>query len=47
MHECPNCGQACACDGEDTWFDEWANCECPCDDEEADDDLYGDEDDYV
>ncbi len=21
MHECPNCGQACDCDGEDTWYE--------------------------
>ena len=32
MHECPDCGQACDCDGEDTWFDwdsdEALNCEC-------------------
>ena len=22
MHSCPDCGQACDCDGEDTWIDE-------------------------
>jgi hypothetical protein len=33
MHECPQCGQACACDGEDTWFDEAPDdCECECED---------------
>ena len=21
MHECPDCGQVCDCDGEDTWYD--------------------------
>ena len=30
MHECPECGQACCCDGEDTWFDEYTECECDC-----------------
>lgn len=23
-HECPECGQVCYCDGEDTWMDTWA-----------------------
>ena len=22
MHDCPDCGQACDCDQEDTWWDE-------------------------
>ncbi len=51
MHDCPDCGQACDCDGEDTWFD-WdsdAAMECECDCvvcEEFDEDsyLYDDED---
>jgi hypothetical protein len=31
MHECPNCGQACDCIGDDTWDDtEAAECECQC-----------------
>lgn len=30
MHECPDCGQACDCDGEDTWFDEVEECDCDC-----------------
>ena len=28
MHECPICGQACDCDGDDTWMDAPANCAC-------------------
>lgn len=42
MHECPDCGQACDCDGEDTWFDECPdNCECDCwlADESEDDEM--------
>lgn len=27
MHSCPDCDQACACDGEDVWNDEAAE-EC-------------------
>ena len=31
MHECPNCGQACDCIGDDTWNDlESLECECDC-----------------
>jgi hypothetical protein len=48
MHECPACGYACDCDGEDTWMDSAAlDCACPCDLDEADvDDGYpGVEDD--
>ena len=35
MHECPECGQACDCDGEDLWHD-WDSDEveeCICDHE--------------
>jgi hypothetical protein len=45
MHECPNCGQACDCDGEDTWYDfdseEVYDCCCDCEfsDEESDEDY--------
>ena len=47
MHECPDCGQACDCDGEDTWH-EWdseeaENCSCGCEgelDDFEDDDFY-------
>ena len=50
MHECPECGQDCDCDGEDTWNDigslDWLNCTHDCegygyDDE---DDLTPDDD---
>lgn len=45
MHECPDCGQACDCDGEDTWYDfdspEAMCCEHEC--EEFDDDEYEEE----
>ena len=38
MHECPRCGQACDCIGDDLWCDAEAEfCECDCEDE--DDDL--------
>lgn len=44
MHECPNCGQACDCMGDDTWNDsESAFCECEC--ESLDEDEYYDSDD--
>jgi hypothetical protein len=34
MHECPNCGQACDCCGDDTWDDtESLMCEHDCDDD--------------
>jgi hypothetical protein len=43
MHECPNCGQACDCIGDDTWDDtEAAQCEHDCEESE-DDDFYYDE----
>lgn len=28
MHECPECMQACDCDGDDTWMDAPDNCSC-------------------
>lgn len=39
MHECPDCGQACACDIEDVWHDEAPDdcshvCEIPNEEEE-------------
>jgi hypothetical protein len=40
MHDCPDCGQACDCDGEDTWFDEVDECEHNC---EAESDEYDDD----
>jgi hypothetical protein len=52
MHECPDCGQVCDCDGEDIWNDAAANeCEHGCDEQEGDDDDWddpeeGDEWDY-
>jgi hypothetical protein len=41
MHKCSNCGQACDCDGDDTWnvmSDEWYyfHCDCECYDDEDD-----------
>jgi len=31
MHECPGCGQACDCIGDDTWDDTEAwHCQCTC-----------------
>lgn len=43
MHECPECGQACDCDNEDTWFDSPVDCLHDCEDldslEDPDDDY--------
>lgn len=39
MHDCPECGEACDCDGEDTWFDNYPGCRHQCepdDDEDTD-----------
>lgn len=33
MHECPDCGMACDCDGEDTWL-EGADCAHLCDEDD-------------
>jgi hypothetical protein len=33
MHECPACGMACDCDGDDLWNEE-AECRCDCEDHE-------------
>jgi len=43
MHECPECGQACDCDGEDVW-NEYAGLECvhECEDD-SDTDIDGHE----
>jgi hypothetical protein len=44
MHECPDCGQACSCDIEDTWNEAAADdCVHVCDDDH--DDGWDDEDD--
>lgn len=51
MHECPECGQACDCDGEDTWMDYVTDCVHECDpdyddEEERDwDEEWNEEDD--
>ncbi len=37
MHECRGCGQACYCDQDDTWFEDYDECECEC--EECDDET--------
>jgi hypothetical protein len=35
MHECPRCGQACDCIGDDLWNAAEAEfCECDCEDED-------------
>lgn len=48
MHECPICGQACDCDGEDTWYGYPYNMDCTCNCEEEERDNYDDDydDDY-
>lgn len=42
MHECPECGSACVCDGEDTWLDAPFNCthECDYDDAEGNEEYW-------
>jgi hypothetical protein len=38
MHDCPECGLVCDCDGEDTWNDAAAqNCTHYCGDDEEQD----------
>lgn len=39
MHECPDCGQACTCDGDDTWFENVTYCVHDCDDFDGDDEY--------
>lgn len=49
MHECPNCGQACDCIGDDTWDDtEAEECQCECEWLEDNEDGWDDdnEDEY-
>ena len=43
MHECPDCGQTCDCDGEDLWHDWPFNLDCTHECEDEDDDLYLDD----
>lgn len=48
MHECPECGQACDCDGDDTWIGWPANIDCSheCENDDYDYDPFeGDYDD--
>ncbi len=41
MHDCLDCGQACDCDGEDTWFDDPPDdCAHGCDDDFEDEDEW-------
>jgi len=42
-HECPECGQACYCDMEDVWWDDYEDCEHECDEDDED----WDDDDYL
>jgi len=35
-HECPDCGQACYCDMEDVWLDDYDDCEHDCEEEGED-----------
>jgi len=43
MHECPTCGQACDCDGDDLWRSAPMDCECACDDYYEDEYLDNDD----
>jgi len=38
MHDCPECGEACDCDCEDTWWDEVEDCDHQCTPEPDNDD---------
>lgn len=43
MHDCPWCGMACDCDGEDTWLEPPYDCDhCPDGDISTDDYDYDD-----
>lgn len=47
MHECPDCGMACDCDCDDLWSDvPPKDCACLCEDEQADEDVWGWTDDF-
>lgn len=43
MHECPECGQACDCDGDDTWMDtdDCTHCDYPGFESDYDEDRDG------
>lgn len=43
-HDCPECGEVCFCDGDDTWFDDADDCTHNCEPEEGDDDDDGHDD---
>lgn len=40
MHECPECGQACDCDMEDTWLNAPFFCTHQCEEEDDDPDGF-------
>lgn len=48
MHDCPDCGQACDCDGEDTYFgwdsEQAMDCMCDCDPDGNNDKSFGEDD---
>jgi hypothetical protein len=46
MHECPDCGQACDCDGEDIWWDNYDECEHYLDPDCRGEDYFDDYDDW-
>lgn len=43
MHDCPECGGACHCDGEDHYQPAPINCTHECDFDDDDEDDYDDE----
>ena len=49
MHECVECGQACDCDQEDTWFEEIDPTQCfhECHECEESDDFDGGDYEYA
>jgi hypothetical protein len=46
MHDCPECGMACDCDGEDTWLNAPPDCQCDCRDFDDDEFRHDEEDNY-
>lgn len=34
VHDCWSCGQACDCDSEDIWLDDFEECEHECEEQE-------------
>lgn len=46
MHDCPECGGTCSCDGEDHYQDAPETCVHECDEDDGDDELGFDQNDF-